>query len=190
MARTQPVKALPSLESYIRCLRISSPNIRIEISRNVTNNRARYKRTPLRSYWVEVSPRRSSSWHRRGCAAQWAGEQGRPGLQDQQGTAHVGYLVDRRRAKALDTSRRGSRRHHYPTRGHHPYVDTDCCRLRQTTNRAACNRARESTTRASPRAWSPGVHVESRRPKVAPWRPPESTPPLAKSFVLRQTVCK
>ena len=163
MARTQPAKALPSPESYIRCLRISSQNIRIKISPNVTNNRARYKRTPLRSYWVEVSPRRSSSWHRRGCAAQWAGEQGRPGLQDQQGTAHVGYLVDRRRAKALDTSRCGSRRrrHHYPTRGHHPYVDTDCCRLRQTTNRAACNRARESTTRASPRCgvlestWSP-----------------------------------
>src|SRR5271165_864270 len=38
--------------------------------------------------------------------------------------------------------------------------------------------------------------VKSRSPcrgqivKAAPWRPPASTSPLAKSFVLRQTVCK
>jgi len=38
--------------------------------------------------------------------------------------------------------------------------------------------------------WSPGVRVESKRPKVAPWRPLKSKSPPAKSFVLRQTVCK
>src|ERR1051326_2686384 len=40
----------------------------------------------------------------------------------------------------------------------------------------------ESTTRASPRVWSPGVREESRRHKAAPWRPPESTSALAKSL--------
>ena len=31
--------------------------------------------------------------------------------------------------------------------------------------------------------WSPGVRVESRRQKGAPWRPPASMRPRAKSFV-------
>jgi len=60
--------------------------------------------------------------------------------------------------------------------GHHPYTEIDRCLLRQTPNRAACNRAQESTPRASPAcgvlesAWSPdapkpprGVHRSPRR---------------------------
>jgi len=73
--------------------------------------------------------------------------------------------------------------------GHHPYMENDCCLLRKTTNRAARNRARRKARHMPARAWSPGVRVESRRRKSRPWRPPESTSPLAKSFVLRQTVC-
>jgi hypothetical protein len=44
-------------------------------------------------------------------------------------------------------------------------------------------RAEEHAACQSP-MWSPGVRVESRRPKAAPWRPPESTRPRAKSFCL------
>src|ERR1039457_1392554 len=38
--------------------------------------------------------------------------------------------------------------------------------------------------------WSPGVRVESRRPKVAPWRPLASKSPFAKSFVSGGSVRK
>jgi hypothetical protein len=49
-----------------------------------------------------------------------------------------------------------------------------CCLLQQTTNTTACNRARESTPRASPRCgvlesvWSPDAK------NARPWRPPAS----------------
>ena len=59
--------------------------------------------------------------------------------------------------------------------GHRPYMETDCCLLRQTTNRAACNRARRkarhvpATCRVLESAWSPdapkaprGVHRSPR----------------------------
>src|ERR1035438_7287867 len=62
-------------------------------------------------------------------------------------------------------------------RGHHPYREIICCLLKQATIATACNRARESMLRAVSDVNSAG-------------RPPESTSPLAKSFVLRQTVCK
>src|ERR1035438_2905836 len=39
-------------------------------------------------------------------------------------------------------------------------------------------------------AWIPGVRVESRRPRVALWRPPASKLPCAKSFVSGQNPCK
>ena len=74
--------------------------------------------------------------------------------------------------------------------GHHPYMEIDCCLLRQTTNTAARNRARRKARHVPARAWSPGVRVESRRPKAAPWRPPESTRPRAKSFVSGKNVRK
>ena len=38
--------------------------------------------------------------------------------------------------------------------------------------------------------WSPGVRVESRGLKMAPWRPPASKCPCAKSFVSGGNVCK
>jgi len=50
-------------------------------------------------------------------------------------------------------------------------------------------RARKHATDRSP-MWSPEVRVESRRPKAAPWRPPESTRPRAKSFVSGRNVRK
>ena len=50
-------------------------------------------------------------------------------------------------------------------------------------------RARRHATGQSP-VWNPGVRTESRRSKVAPWRPPASTGPPAKSFVFRQNACK
>ena len=74
--------------------------------------------------------------------------------------------------------------------GHHPYREIICCPLQQTTIPSACNRARATALHVPIGVWSPGVRVESKRQKAAPWRPPESTSPLAKSFVLRQTVCK
>ena len=61
--------------------------------------------------------------------------------------------------------------------GHRPYGEIICCLLKQTTITTACNRARDSMRRAVP-----GVNAR--------WRPPESKPPLAKSFILRQAVCK
>src|ERR1039458_3866885 len=82
------------------------------------------------------------------------------------------FAILRKRKVAL-RSRQGGRR----STGHHPYREIICCLLKQTTITTACNRARESTLRAV-------SHVNS------PRRPPESTSPLAKSFVLRQTVCK
>jgi len=50
--------------------------------------------------------------------------------------------------------------------------------------------ARERASRVLFLIWSPGVRVESRRPKAAPWRPPESTRPRAKSFLSRKNVPK
>jgi len=64
--------------------------------------------------------------------------------------------------------------------GHHPYGEIICCLLKQTTITTACNRAREGMRRAVPdveSAQSPDCE------NGLPWRPPESTPPLAKSFV-------
>jgi len=55
--------------------------------------------------------------------------------------------------------------------------------------KGAYNRARKHAAGHSP-VWSPGVHVESRRPKSPPWRPPESTGPHAKSFVFGGNACK
>ena len=55
--------------------------------------------------------------------------------------------------------------------------------------KAARNRARRHATGQLP-VWSPGVSVESRRPKIAPWRPPASKSPCAKSFVSGGRLCK
>ena len=121
--------------------------------------------------------------------------------------------------------------------GHPPYMETDCCLVRQTTISPAGNRARRrarhvpatcgvlesawspdslsavphahrsyrktkccllQTTferRCQPRAkasqslgWSPEVRVESRRQRVAPWRPPASKSWSAKSFIFGRNV--
>src|SRR5690242_15419877 len=73
--------------------------------------------------------------------------------------------------------------------GRHPYRESNCCRLQQTTFERRLQPRAEHATCESP-MWSPGVRVESRRPKAGPWRPQASIPPLSKSFVLRQNVCK
>ena len=73
--------------------------------------------------------------------------------------------------------------------GHPLYRKINCCRLQQTTIRTAYNRARGHAQCQSP-VWSPGVRTESRRPKVAPWRPPASKSPCAKSFVSGGTPSK
>jgi hypothetical protein len=59
---------------------------------------------------------------------------------------------------------------------------------RQQSEQPATARVRAG--RGPSPAWSPGVRVESKPRKPAPWRPMASKSLSAKSFVLRQFVCK
>src|ERR1039458_1835930 len=68
-------------------------------------------------------------------------------------------------------------------------MEINCCRLQQTTFES-CLQPRAKARRGPVLGVESGVRVESRRQKVAPWRPPASKSPRAKSFVSGGTVRK